>query len=56
MEKKCYAVHRRCNTVGYNDTYYVLAENKEEALKIAFPYDYLETWYKFFRYYVKEYA
>lgn len=36
MEKKCYAVHRKCNMVGYNSTYYVLAANKEEALKTAF--------------------
>ncbi len=56
MEKKTYAVHRRSNIVGYNDTYYVLASNKEEAMNIAFPYDYLETWHKYFRYYVEEYA
>jgi hypothetical protein len=56
MEKKYYAVHRMCNIVGYNDTYYVLAENKKEALRLAFPYDYLEPLHKFFRYYVEEYA
>ena len=56
MEKKCYAVHRRCNIVGYNTTYYVLAANKEEAVNIAFPYDHFERWYKYLRYYVEEYA
>ena len=55
MEQRCYAVSRKCNIVGYNETYYVLAENKEEALNIAFPYDYLERWHKYFRYYVEEY-
>ena len=55
MEKKCYKVSRRCNIVGYNDTFYVLAANKQEALQIAFPYDYLDRWYKYFRYNVEEY-
>ena len=55
MEQKCYAVHRRTNIVGYNATYYVLAANKEDALKIAFPYDDFEPFYKYFRYYVEEY-
>lgn len=55
MEQKCYKVSRRCNIVGYNDTFYVLAANKEDALKIVFPYDYFEPFYKYFRYYVEEY-
>ena len=56
MDKKCYAVHRKCNIVGYTTTYYVLATNKDEAVKIAFPYDYLHRWHQYFRYYVEEYA
>ena len=55
MEKKTYAVHRRSNIIGYNTTYYVLAASKDEALKIAFPYDRFERWCPYFRYYVEEY-
>ena len=56
MEQKCYKVSRRCNMVGYNETYHVLAANKKEAVKIAFPYDHLERWSKYFHYYVEEVA
>ena len=56
MEMKVYEVRRVCNIIGYNDTFYVLATTKEEAIKKAFPYDKYgnEWWVKYCRYYAYE--
>ena len=53
MEQKVYRVRRSTNIVGYDATYYVLANNEREAIKCAFPHD-CGWWVRYCRYYAEK--
>ena len=53
---KIFLIRRVSNIVGHSDCNYVLAENKEEALKIGLPRlsHLAPLWEQFCKYYVDE--